>query len=69
MHYLIILHYFIIILGETLRNLCTLIELCTWCLQHMSMHHSVSCHVDNTVIRTPHLAHVVYTTDLRATPL
>ena len=53
MHYLIILHYFIIYLVETLR----------------SLHHLLSCHVDNTDFSTPHVAHVVNNTDLRAPPL
>ena len=58
MHYFIILYYFIIYLGETLRSLCTL----------------MSCHVDNTEVRNFKSAHGVYnivirTPDLRVTPL
>ena len=59
----IYLHYFI---HETLRSLCTHIELLN---SHRSLHHSLSCHVDNKDISTPHVAHVVNNTDLRAPPL
>ena len=53
MHYFIIILLFYYLFDETLRSLRTF----------------MSCHVDNTIIRTPILAHVVYNINLCATPL